>query len=57
MMEAIFSAGGLREHEIRLLGGALDLEQKKIWEIMTPSKNVISVGLDDIVDSKLLDAM
>ncbi|KAJ7776549.1 hypothetical protein DFH07DRAFT_951680 [Mycena maculata] len=47
----------LREEEIGILGGVLDLGNKRVEEIMTPMRDVITLSADAILDERLVDSI
>jgi hypothetical protein len=47
----------LRDDEISILNGVLELNNKHVEEIMTPMKDVVTLSADTILDHKRLDAM
>ncbi|KAJ7182250.1 hypothetical protein C8R43DRAFT_1228757 [Mycena crocata] len=47
----------LRDDEIRILNGVLELNTKSVEEIMTPMKDAITLSADAILDEKLVDTI
>ncbi|KAJ3997193.1 hypothetical protein F5050DRAFT_1799207 [Lentinula boryana] len=47
----------LRDDEISILNGVLELNTKSVEEIMTPIKDVVKLSADTILDHKTLDAI
>ncbi|KAF8310843.1 DUF21-domain-containing protein [Clavulina sp. PMI_390] len=45
----------LRDDEITILNGVLSLNDKKVDEIMTPMKDVVTISSDAILDHKMVD--
>ncbi|KIY67221.1 DUF21-domain-containing protein [Cylindrobasidium torrendii FP15055 ss-10] len=45
----------LRDDEINILNGVLELNNKKVEDIMTPLEDVVTLSSDDILDHKLID--
>ncbi|KAK7448454.1 hypothetical protein VKT23_013716 [Stygiomarasmius scandens] len=47
----------LRDDEISILNGVLELNNKKVETIMTPMKDVVTLSSDTILDHKTVDAI
>jgi metal transporter CNNM len=47
----------LRDDEIAILNGVLELNTKRVVEIMTPMKDVLTLKTDDVLDYSLMDKM
>jgi metal transporter CNNM len=47
----------LRDDEIGILNGVLELNTKSVEEIMTPMEDVVKLSSDTILDHKMLDAI
>ena len=47
----------LRDDEIAILNGVLELNTKSVMKIMTPLKDVLTLSTDDVLDHALLDRM
>ena len=47
----------LRDDEINILNAVLELNTKKVVEIMTPIKHVTTLSADAILDHGLMDKM
>jgi len=47
----------LRDDEISILNGVLELNTKKVETIMTPMKDVVSLSADTILDRKTVDSI
>jgi CBS domain containing-hemolysin-like protein len=47
----------LRDDEISILNGVLELNNKSVEEIMTPMADVITLSADRILDHKTIDWM
>ncbi|KAK7062629.1 hypothetical protein VNI00_000117 [Paramarasmius palmivorus] len=45
----------LRDDEINILNGVLELNNKKVEQIMTPMKDVVTLPADKILDHEMLD--
>ncbi|KAN0105707.1 protein of unknown function DUF21 domain containing protein [Russula decolorans] len=45
----------LRDDEISILNGVLELNSKKVESIMTPMKDVVTLSSDTILDAKMID--
>jgi metal transporter CNNM len=47
----------LRDDEIAILNGVLELNNKKVEEIMTPMRDVVTLSSDTILDHKMVDTI
>lgn len=47
----------LRDDEIAILNGVLELNTKNVEEIMTPMKDVVCLSADSVLDHERVDAM
>ncbi|KAJ7776548.1 hypothetical protein DFH07DRAFT_951679 [Mycena maculata] len=47
----------LREEEIGILNGVLELGNKRVEGIMTPMRDVVTLSADDILDERLVEAI
>lgn len=47
----------LRDDEISILNGVLELNTKNVEEIMTPMKDVVTLSSDTILDHKMIDVL
>lgn len=47
----------LRDDEIAILNGVLELNTKNVEEIMTPLKDTLTLSADTILDHKTVDEM
>jgi len=47
----------LRDEEINILNGVLELNEKSVDEIMTPMKDVVTLPADTILDEKLIETI
>ena len=47
----------LRDDEIAILNGVLELNTKSVVEIMTPIKDVVTLSADAVLDHALVDKM
>ncbi|EIM91873.1 DUF21-domain-containing protein [Stereum hirsutum FP-91666 SS1] len=47
----------LRDDEISILNGVLELNTKNVEEIMTPMKDVVTLSADTILDSKTVESL
>lgn len=47
----------LRDDEITILNGVLELNNKNVESIMTPMKDVVCLSADTLLDHKTVDAM
>ena len=47
----------LRDDEIAILNGVLDLNTKSVVDIMTPMRDVLTLRTDDVLDHSMMDKM
>ncbi len=47
----------MRDDEISILNGVLELNTKTVVEIMTPMKDVVTLSADAIMDHAMVDKM
>lgn len=47
----------LRDDEIAILNGVLELNTKSVVEIMTPMKDVLTLRTTDVLDHSMMDKM
>ena len=47
----------VRDDEIVILNGVLELNTKRVTEIMTPMKDVVTLGMDTVLDHDMVDRM
>lgn len=47
----------LRDDEISILNGVLELNTKSVVEIMTPMKDVVTLSSDAVMDHAMVDKM
>ena len=47
----------LRDDEIVILNGVLELNTKRVTEIMTPIQDVVTLAVDTILDYDMVDKM
>jgi metal transporter CNNM len=47
----------LRDDEIVILNGVLELNSKRVTEIMTPMKDVVTLSIDTVLDHDMVDRM
>lgn len=47
----------LRDDEIRILNGVLELNTKNVEEIMTPMEDVVTLSADAVLDHAMVDKM
>ena len=47
----------MRDDEIAILNGVLELNTKSVVEIMTPIKDVVTLSADAVLDHALVDKM
>ena len=47
----------MRDDEISILNGVLELNNKRVTEIMTPMKDVMTLSSDAVLDHKMVDKL
>ena len=47
----------MRDDEISILNGVLELNNKKVETIMTPMPDVVTLGADTVLDHDMIEKM